>query len=166
MLITQCLFLYIITHSYNVIILAVTYVLPIMLMIATYLRVGLKLWGSRSIGEITPKQISNIKSKRKVTTIYTRTYSPKIDMKSTDLYKKSVLELDYDFETICSNICRTIYYHLIFFNICLNLTYFISYETCDYFVYHMMSKICHFFAYIEYLLGNTSRSTLEILNIS
>ena len=52
--------------SYNIIILLVTYMLPIVSMMYTYARVGIELWGSQSIGECTTKQMDSIKSKRKV----------------------------------------------------------------------------------------------------
>lgn len=52
--------------SYNVIILLVTYMLPIASMSYTYFRVGRELWGSQSIGECTAAQMESIKSKRKV----------------------------------------------------------------------------------------------------
>ncbi|KAH9419754.1 Substance-K receptor [Dermatophagoides pteronyssinus] len=53
-------------HIYNVIILLVTYMLPIASMSYTYFRVGRELWGSQSIGECTAKQMESIKSKRKI----------------------------------------------------------------------------------------------------
>ncbi|KAK9507752.1 hypothetical protein O3M35_007536 [Rhynocoris fuscipes] len=43
-----------------------TYFLPITSMCFTYVRVGMELWGSQSIGECTQRQLENIKSKRKV----------------------------------------------------------------------------------------------------
>jgi tachykinin-like receptor len=43
-----------------------TYFLPISSMSYTYVRVGLELWGSQSIGECTQRQLDNIKSKRRV----------------------------------------------------------------------------------------------------
>lgn len=57
---------------YNVIILLVTYMLPIFSMIYTYFRVGKELWGSQSIGECTAKQMESIKSKRKVLLLFIR----------------------------------------------------------------------------------------------
>ncbi|XP_054168321.1 tachykinin-like peptides receptor 99D [Oppia nitens] len=53
-------------YIYNVIILLVTYMLPIVSMIYTYFRVGRELWGSSAIGECTAKQMESIKSKRKI----------------------------------------------------------------------------------------------------
>lgn len=44
----------------------VTYFVPIMLMGYAYLRVGIELWGSQSIGECTQRQLQNIQSKRRV----------------------------------------------------------------------------------------------------
>ncbi|GFX24572.1 tachykinin-like peptides receptor 99D [Trichonephila clavipes] len=52
--------------NYNVVILVVTYVLPITSMTFTYFRVGRELWGSQSIGECTQKQIESVNSKRKI----------------------------------------------------------------------------------------------------
>jgi hypothetical protein len=43
-----------------------TYFLPISSMSYTYVRVGLELWGSQSIGECTQRQLDNIRSKRRV----------------------------------------------------------------------------------------------------
>ncbi|XP_054716391.1 tachykinin-like peptides receptor 99D [Uloborus diversus] len=53
-------------YIYNVVILIVTYVLPITFMIFTYFKIGKELWGSQSIGECTQKQIESINSKRKI----------------------------------------------------------------------------------------------------
>lgn len=46
-----------------------TYFLPVISMTATYSRVGLELWGSKAIGEYTPRQVENVKSKRRVSNI-------------------------------------------------------------------------------------------------
>ncbi|KAJ1529634.1 hypothetical protein ONE63_006398 [Megalurothrips usitatus] len=59
------------THSqqeyiYNVVFMVVTYFVPITLMGYAYLRVGIELWGSQSIGECTQRQLQNIQSKRRV----------------------------------------------------------------------------------------------------
>ncbi|XP_076360621.1 tachykinin-like peptides receptor 99D [Tachypleus tridentatus] len=53
-------------YIYNVNILVLTYILPISSMTFTYFRVGRELWGSKTIGECTEKQLETIKSKRKV----------------------------------------------------------------------------------------------------
>ncbi|XP_067616737.1 tachykinin-like peptides receptor 99D isoform X2 [Eurosta solidaginis] len=53
-------------YAYNIIFMLFTYILPIILMTATYSRVGIKLWGSKAIGEYTPRQVENVKSKRRV----------------------------------------------------------------------------------------------------
>ncbi|XP_054262659.1 tachykinin-like peptides receptor 99D [Macrosteles quadrilineatus] len=53
-------------YLYNVLFMIVTYFLPICSMSFTYVRVGLELWGSQSIGEATQRQMENIKSKRRV----------------------------------------------------------------------------------------------------
>ncbi|UXI14324.1 neuropeptide GPCR A24 [Sarcoptes scabiei] len=55
-----------IEYLYNVIILLVTYIVPIASMSCTYFRVGRELWGSQSIGECTARQMDSIKSKRKI----------------------------------------------------------------------------------------------------
>lgn len=51
---------------YNLLILIVTYVLPLVTLTVTYARVGFELWGSRAIGENTPVQYERIRSKRRV----------------------------------------------------------------------------------------------------
>ncbi|KFB37654.1 AGAP001592-PB-like protein [Anopheles sinensis] len=51
---------------YNIVFMFLTYFLPIGSMTYTYARVGLELWGSKSIGECTQRQLDNIKSKRRV----------------------------------------------------------------------------------------------------
>jgi hypothetical protein len=44
----------------------VTYVVPMSAMAGCYTAMGRELWGSRSIGEMTQRQIDSIRSKRKV----------------------------------------------------------------------------------------------------
>uniref|UniRef100_A0A182F7J9 G-protein coupled receptors family 1 profile domain-containing protein n=1 Tax=Anopheles albimanus TaxID=7167 RepID=A0A182F7J9_ANOAL len=53
-------------YAYNIVFMVLTYFLPIGSMTYTYARVGLELWGSKSIGECTQRQLDNIKSKRRV----------------------------------------------------------------------------------------------------
>lgn len=53
-------------YSYNILIIIVTYCLPIVSMTVTYSRVGIELWGSKTIGEYTPRQVENVRSKRRV----------------------------------------------------------------------------------------------------
>ncbi|XP_052126762.1 tachykinin-like peptides receptor 99D isoform X2 [Frankliniella occidentalis] len=53
-------------YVYNVVFMVVTYFVPITLMGLAYLRVGIELWGSQSIGECTQRQLQNIQSKRRV----------------------------------------------------------------------------------------------------
>ncbi|XP_050101057.1 tachykinin-like peptides receptor 99D isoform X1 [Anopheles aquasalis] len=53
-------------YAYNIVFMVLTYFLPIGSMTYTYARVGLELWGSKSIGECTQRQLENIKSKRRV----------------------------------------------------------------------------------------------------
>jgi hypothetical protein len=54
---------------YNVIVLLVTYVVPMCAMVACYSAMGRELWGSRSIGERTQRQVDSIRSKKKVRTL-------------------------------------------------------------------------------------------------
>ncbi|CAH2241870.1 jg16258 [Pararge aegeria aegeria] len=51
---------------YNVTFMVLTYFLPIISMTYTYAKVGVELWGSKSIGECTQRQLDNVKSKRRV----------------------------------------------------------------------------------------------------
>ncbi|XP_045525765.1 tachykinin-like peptides receptor 99D [Pieris brassicae] len=53
-------------YMYNVMFMLLTYFLPIMSMTYTYSKVGVELWGSKSIGECTQRQLDNVKSKRRV----------------------------------------------------------------------------------------------------
>ncbi|XP_045120407.1 tachykinin-like peptides receptor 99D isoform X1 [Portunus trituberculatus] len=53
-------------YVHTVVLMVLTYILPLTCMGFTYVRIGLTLWGSRSIGEQTPRQVESIKSKRKV----------------------------------------------------------------------------------------------------
>lgn len=55
-----------IEYVYNVVFMFLTYFLPIGSMTFTYARIGFELWGSKSIGECTQRQLENIKSKRRV----------------------------------------------------------------------------------------------------
>lgn len=48
------------------VILVLTYVLPISSMVFAYARIGYELWGSQSIGERTARQIESIQNKRRV----------------------------------------------------------------------------------------------------
>jgi len=52
--------------SYSMLLLAVTYVVPLTVLAVTYTCVGLELWGSKTIGERTAGQDETLKSKRKV----------------------------------------------------------------------------------------------------
>ncbi|CAD6993177.1 unnamed protein product [Ceratitis capitata] len=53
-------------YVYNIVFMILTYILPIISMTVTYSRVGIELWGSKAIGEYTPRQVENVKSKRRV----------------------------------------------------------------------------------------------------
>ncbi|XP_071449414.1 tachykinin-like peptides receptor 86C [Hetaerina americana] len=53
-------------YTYNVIFLGVTYAMPLTVMAACYSLTGRVLWGSGSIGEMTPRQAQAISTKRKV----------------------------------------------------------------------------------------------------
>ncbi|KRT83801.1 G protein-coupled receptor, partial [Oryctes borbonicus] len=56
--------------AYQVSFLALTYVIPMVLMLWCYTEMGKVLWGSRSIGEQTQRQMDSIKSKRKVVKMF------------------------------------------------------------------------------------------------
>lgn len=59
------------THrSYNIAFMFLTYILPIGAMVYAYTRVGIELWGSQSIGECSQRQLDNIQSKRRVSTLH------------------------------------------------------------------------------------------------
>lgn len=57
---------YFFTFRYQVVFLILTYVIPILLMSICYTVMGRKLWGAKSIGETTQRQLDSIRSKRKV----------------------------------------------------------------------------------------------------
>lgn len=51
---------------YNIVFLAFTYGIPMVVMIICYSIMGRELWGSKSIGENTERQTESVKSKKKV----------------------------------------------------------------------------------------------------
>ncbi|XP_071512799.1 tachykinin-like peptides receptor 99D isoform X2 [Panulirus ornatus] len=53
-------------YIHSVALMVLTYIVPLLFMGFTYARIGMTLWGSRSIGEQTPRQVESIRSKRKV----------------------------------------------------------------------------------------------------
>ncbi|XP_023012805.1 tachykinin-like peptides receptor 86C [Leptinotarsa decemlineata] len=55
---------------YQMLFLLTTYIVPILLMTLSYAVMGTVLWGSRSIGEKTQRQVDSIKSKRKVVKMF------------------------------------------------------------------------------------------------
>ncbi|XP_059468472.1 tachykinin-like peptides receptor 86C [Neocloeon triangulifer] len=57
-------------YVYNLVLFIVTYVLPMAAMAGCYSAMGRELWGSRSIGELTQRQVDSIKSKRKVVRMF------------------------------------------------------------------------------------------------
>ncbi|KAL9895226.1 tachykinin-like peptides receptor 86C [Glossina fuscipes] len=57
-------------YVYNIIILIITYGIPMIVMLICYTLMGRVLWGSRSIGETTDRQLESIKSKRKVVRMF------------------------------------------------------------------------------------------------
>uniref|UniRef100_A0A1A9VEM5 G-protein coupled receptors family 1 profile domain-containing protein n=1 Tax=Glossina austeni TaxID=7395 RepID=A0A1A9VEM5_GLOAU len=57
-------------YVYNIIILIITYGIPMIVMLICYTLMGRVLWGSRSIGETTERQLESIKSKRKVVRMF------------------------------------------------------------------------------------------------
>lgn len=52
--------------SYNIVFLAFTYGIPMVVMLICYSVMGRELWGSQSIGENTERQTESVKSKKKV----------------------------------------------------------------------------------------------------
>lgn len=54
---------------YSVCLLGLNYVIPLAVLVVTYVRVGLNLWGSQVIGEYTHSQTETIKSKRRVSMV-------------------------------------------------------------------------------------------------
>ncbi|KAF7995563.1 hypothetical protein HCN44_006670 [Aphidius gifuensis] len=57
-------------YIYNLVILGVTYLIPMTVMAVCYTLMGRKLWGSKSIGEHTQHQKDSMKSKRKVVKMF------------------------------------------------------------------------------------------------
>ncbi|CAL4097464.1 unnamed protein product [Meganyctiphanes norvegica] len=53
-------------YIHTLVLMVLTYILPVLCMGFTYSRIGFTLWGSRSIGEQTQRQMDAIRSKRKV----------------------------------------------------------------------------------------------------
>lgn len=54
------------SFSYNIVFFITTYLLPMVVMLVCYYLIGRELWGSRSIGELTDRQVTSIRSKRRV----------------------------------------------------------------------------------------------------
>ncbi|XP_042869475.1 tachykinin-like peptides receptor 86C [Penaeus japonicus] len=57
-------------HIYNIVFFITTYLLPMLAMLACYFLIGRELWGSRSIGELTDRQVTSIRSKRRVVKMF------------------------------------------------------------------------------------------------
>ncbi|KAL7729649.1 hypothetical protein ACLKA6_007925 [Drosophila palustris] len=57
-------------YVYNLTILVLTYGIPMIIMLICYTLMGRVLWGSRSIGENTDRQMESMKSKRKVVRMF------------------------------------------------------------------------------------------------
>ncbi|XP_045136936.1 tachykinin-like peptides receptor 86C isoform X2 [Portunus trituberculatus] len=57
-------------YVYNIVFFATTYVLPMLVMLVSYTLISCELWGSHSIGELTDRQASSIKSKRRVVRMF------------------------------------------------------------------------------------------------
>jgi len=53
-------------HSYNVALLLINYIIPLVILALTYSVVGRRLWGSQAIGEQLPGQAETVRSKRRV----------------------------------------------------------------------------------------------------
>jgi len=52
--------------SYNVALLLINYIVPLVILALTYSVVGSRLWGNQVIGEQLPGQADTVKSKRRV----------------------------------------------------------------------------------------------------
>ncbi|CRK88961.1 CLUMA_CG002658, isoform A, partial [Clunio marinus] len=57
-------------YIYNIVFLVLTYVIPIVSMLICYTLMGRELWGSRSIGEHTERQLESIQLKKKVVRMF------------------------------------------------------------------------------------------------
>ncbi|XP_054263186.1 tachykinin-like peptides receptor 86C isoform X1 [Macrosteles quadrilineatus] len=57
-------------YVYNLVFLSLTYLVPVVAMAVCYTLMGRELWGSKSIGEQTQRQLDAIKSKRKVVRMF------------------------------------------------------------------------------------------------
>lgn len=57
------------THSFNLVIFAVDYAIPMVLMSVTYYRIGRVFWGSQAIGELTEGQREAIRGRQRVVTM-------------------------------------------------------------------------------------------------
>ncbi|XP_055681896.1 tachykinin-like peptides receptor 86C [Lutzomyia longipalpis] len=57
-------------YIYNLVFLILTYGIPMLIMIVCYSLMGKELWGSRSIGEHTERQLESMKSKKKVVRMF------------------------------------------------------------------------------------------------
>uniref|UniRef100_A0A336K3G4 CSON002393 protein n=1 Tax=Culicoides sonorensis TaxID=179676 RepID=A0A336K3G4_CULSO len=57
-------------YIYNIVFLTVTYAIPMVIMLVCYTSMGRELWGSRSIGEHTERQMESMKSKKKVVRMF------------------------------------------------------------------------------------------------
>ncbi|XP_055321797.1 tachykinin-like peptides receptor 86C [Sitodiplosis mosellana] len=57
-------------YVYNIVFLAFTYGIPMVVMIICYYVMGRELWGSQSIGENTERQTESVKSKKKVVRMF------------------------------------------------------------------------------------------------
>lgn len=52
--------------SYNMALLFINYIVPLVVLALTYSAVGHRLWGSQAIGEQLPGQAQTVRSKRRV----------------------------------------------------------------------------------------------------
>ncbi|VDN96127.1 unnamed protein product [Rodentolepis nana] len=52
--------------QYDIALFILMYILPMMILFATYIPITVKLWSDRGLGEITRAQIDSIQSKRRV----------------------------------------------------------------------------------------------------
>ncbi|XP_068201558.1 tachykinin-like peptides receptor 86C [Palaemon carinicauda] len=57
-------------HIYNIVFFITTYLLPMLVKVACYFLIGRELWGSKTIGEMSERQINSIRSKRRIVKMF------------------------------------------------------------------------------------------------
>lgn len=88
---------------YDIALFLLMYILPLIILFATYVPITVKLWSDRGLGEVTRAQVEGIKSKRKVSRSYDfliRDYSfvNKRSDSTTWKYKLLLIQKESDYE--------------------------------------------------------------------